>query len=98
MKIIALEIEMPGSTADDFRKYSEAEARKAWELQQQGFIREIYFRADETSAVLVLEAENVDQARQILNELPLVNHGLIRFELIPLRAYSGFQRLFKEKF
>lgn len=96
MKILALEIEIAGKTAAYFQVYSEAEARKAWELQQQGFIREIYFRADQKSAVLILEAETIEQAQQIINELPLVKHGLIRFELIPLRAYPGFERLFKD--
>ena len=95
MKILALETEAKGTTSEDFQPHLEPEARKVWELQQQGFIREIYFRADETSAVLVLEAENIEHARQILNELPLVKHRLICFELIPLRAYPGFQRLFK---
>lgn len=96
MKILALEIEIPGKTAEEFQKHSEAEAKKAWQLQQQDFIREIYFRADETLAVLVLEADNIEQAQHRLNELPLVHHGLIRFELIPLRAYPGFERLFKD--
>ena len=96
MKILALEIEIPGSTSDDFRKYSEAEAKKAWELQQEGFIREIYFRADENSAVLVLEADGLEDAQIRLTELPLVKHELTRFELIPLRAYPGFERLFKK--
>jgi len=30
-----------------------------------------------------------------LNTLPLVKEGLITFELIPLKAYPGFERLFE---
>ena len=95
MKIIALEIEKPEATANNFKIHAEAEARKAWELQQNGFIREIYFRADENSAVLVLEAESLEIADEQLHQLPLVKHGLIEFELIPLKAYPGFARLLK---
>jgi len=31
----------------------------------------------------------------MLSSLPLVEQGLIRFELIPLVAYPGFARLFE---
>ena len=33
-------------------------------------------------------------ARQILAQLPLVQAGLIEFEIIPLVPYDGFERLF----
>ncbi|WP_159522389.1 muconolactone Delta-isomerase family protein [Sunxiuqinia indica] len=95
MKIIALEKELPHAKTTDFTKYAKEEARKAWEFQQDGFIREIYFRADENSAVLILEANSVDQANQKLQQLPLVKNKLIEFELIPLKAYPGFARLFQ---
>lgn len=46
--------------------------------------------------MLVLECADVQAAREALGTLPLVQHGLIEFELIPLRAYPGFARLFAE--
>lgn len=95
MKILALERELPGASSEGFQRFAQDEARKAWELHQAGSIRELYFRADESSAVLVLECESVDEASKLLNELPFVREGLITFELIPLRAYPGFARLFK---
>ena len=42
----------------------------------------------------MLECESLDAAQQALATLPLVQNGLIRFELIPLRPYPGFARLF----
>lgn len=94
MKILALEHECPGARQDDFQRYARAEAARAWELHQQGILRELYFRADRPEAVLVLECPNVEAARQILETLPLVQNQLIDFELIPLVAYPGFSRLF----
>jgi muconolactone delta-isomerase len=94
MKILAIEIEMPGVKDSDYTPYLEAEARKAWELHQQGLIREMYF-TDEQYAVLVLEAVDKAHAREILDELPLVQQKLIDFELMALTAYPGFARLFK---
>ena len=67
-----------------------------WRLQQEDVIREIYFRADQSCAVLMLECDDLEQARRRLSELPLVAAGLIQFELIPLRPYPGFARLFAD--
>ena len=94
MKILALEHELPGATADQFQQHANDEARKVWEYHQTGVIRELYFRADRNDAVLVLECESVIEAQEILATLPLVKAGLISFEIIPLKAYSGFERLF----
>ena len=96
MKILALEQELPGATAENFQIQTKAEARKAWELHQAGIIRELYFRADRNEAVLVLECASSEEAQGILAELPFVREGLIAFELIPLKAYPGFERLFSK--
>lgn len=94
MKILALEHELPGATREQYQQYAVLEARKAWELHQAGMIRELYFRTDRNEAVLVLECATIYDAEAILATLPLVRAGLIKFELIPLKAYSGFERLF----
>ncbi len=94
MKIIAIERELPGITAGQFSSHLPAEAAKVWDLYQTGLVREIYFRQDQSTAVLVLECDGVDEARAALNELPLVQAGLITFDLIPLKPYPGFARLF----
>ncbi|MEW5960835.1 MAG: superoxide dismutase [Chloroflexota bacterium] len=96
MKILALEQELPGVTAADFQPHLQAEAARVWELYQAGAIRELYFRQDRSEAVLILECAGVDEANDMLNTLPLVQAGLIRFELIPLKPYPGFARLFSE--
>ncbi len=94
MKFLALENELPNATMERFQEYAVVEARKVWALVQAGVIRETYFRVDRSEAVLVLECQNVDEAREALSTLPFVQNKLITFELIPLKAYSGFERLF----
>ena len=96
LKILAIEQEVPSTTAADFAPLLQAEAARAWELHQAGIIRELYFRADRPEAILILECADVAEAGQVLQTLPLVAAGLIRFEVIPLRAYPGFARLFAE--
>lgn len=98
MKILAIEKEIPGFTGEAFKLHLKAEAARAWELYQAGILREMYFRQDRTEAVLVLECKDSEEARGILNTLPLVQAGLITFELIPLIPYPGFARLFAEDF
>jgi len=94
MKILAIEKEMPGVANSDYKPWLESEALKAWELYQKGYIRELYF-TDDHCAVLVLEARDKAHAREIIDQLPLVQQELIDFDLLSLNAYPGFARLFK---
>lgn len=96
MKILALEHELPTATAERFQQFARAEARQVWELNQAGVIRELYFRADKSEVVLMLECDTVGEAQEVLSTLPFVKEMLIGFELIPLKAYPGFARLFEE--
>jgi hypothetical protein len=98
MKILALETEVPGITDDRFTpELLQKEAALVWKLHQAGIIRELYLRNDRQEAVLVLECEDIEKARIVLATLPLVKEGLISFDLIPLKAYPGFARLFEKE-
>lgn len=94
MKILAMEKEIKGIQPEKFAPHLKDEAAHLWELYQGGIVREIYFREDRSEAVLILECASRDEAQQVLNRLPLVQAGLICFEVIPLVAYPGFVRLF----
>ncbi|HVN47362.1 MAG TPA: muconolactone Delta-isomerase family protein [Bacteroidota bacterium] len=97
MKLLALEKDVPGVADNAFTdELLKQEAARAWKLQQAGVLRELYFRADREAAVLVLECANIEEARTILSTLPLVKNGFIEFDVIPLKAYPGFARLFEE--
>jgi len=97
MKILALEKESPGTTPEQFAPHLKAEAARVWELYQSGQLREMYFRQDRSEAVLILECADVEEAHQVLGTLPLVQAGLIGFEVIPLVPYPGIERLFAER-
>jgi len=96
MKLLAMEFETAGVNPEQFAPHLKAEARRVWELYQSGSIRELYFRADRSDAVLILECKDVREAKEMLDSLPLVQAGLISFEIIPLIPYPGFARLFGE--
>jgi hypothetical protein len=97
VKILAIEHEQPGVTAGQFQAYRQDEALIAWRLYQEEVIRELYFRADQNTAILVLECEDIAEAESVLATLPLVRAGLIAFELLPLKPYPGFSRLFADE-
>ena len=95
MRILA--IERPADKADPAQftpDMAVEEARRAWDLHQAGVIRDLYFHADESMAVLMLECADIAEAEAALASLPMVAAGLIEFEILPLRAYPGFARLF----
>lgn len=94
MKFLALEREIAANPDSAFQPLLKAEAVRVWELYQSGLLRELYFRSDQHTAVLVLECVDEVAARETLNTLPLVKAGLIEFDIIPLAPYSGFARLF----
>jgi hypothetical protein len=96
MKILALEHESESMKSEQFTPHLKAEAERVWELVQNGVIRETYFCADRSEAVLMLECRDVEEAREVLMSLPLAKAGLITFEVIPLIPYTGFARLFQE--
>lgn len=97
MKILAMEKEAQGVTEQDFTPHLRREAARVWQLYQAGVLRELYFRADQATAVLVLECTSVEEADRVLSTLPLVGEGLIAFDIIPLVPYPGFSRLFDEE-
>jgi len=95
MQFLAMEIAVEGVGEAQFTPgIGAAEARRVWDLNQAGTVRELYFRADSTAAVLVLECLDIAEAGTALASLPMVAAGLIRFEIVPLRLYPGFARLF----
>lgn len=95
MKIIAIEKELPDIPAVAFTdELKISEAARILELFQSGELREIYFRQDRSEAVLIFECGAIEECKKLLASLPLVCHGLIDFEIIPLIPYPGFARLF----
>lgn len=97
MKILAIEKELATKTNVTDNALMEREARRAWELAQSGVFREIYFMGDRPLAVIVLEADSLEAAKKALDSLPLVQEKIIDFDIIPLKAYPGFARLFKDR-
>ncbi len=93
MKILAISKELQAVDWDSLKDILKEEALTLHDLYLAGQVREFYF-TDEGDAVIILECGSTEEARRILQKLPLVNHGLIGFEMKELHPYTGFSRLF----
>jgi hypothetical protein len=95
MKIFAYDRWKPDATLEQIIPLLKEEARQAWELYTKDIVRESYLRQDHPGALLVLECESVDEARRVLDELPMTKAGLVEYEFIPVGAFTPWQNLFE---
>ena len=96
MKILAIEKVVANITEEQIKPHLKEEAKCVWELHKNEILREIYFTTTDNRAVLILECTDELSASSYLETLPLVKEKLIQFEILPLKCYSGFERLFEK--
>ena len=73
-----------GVTREEIMKIIPAEVRATVELYFSGTIRQWYSRSDGRGVVLFLDVQTVDEARAILDTLPLSKEALMDHEYIPV--------------
>ncbi len=59
-----------------------------------GILRSIHYINGPVGAVLMLEAADEQEAEKHLKHLPMVKHGLLSAEILPLTPFTGFAALF----
>lgn len=89
MKVIAIASRSESHAPEDFTPHLEAEATQALKLFAGEQFREIYSRTDGKGAIIVLEANDEDHARDILGTLPLAKLGMLNFEIYGTKPYRG---------
>jgi hypothetical protein len=71
-------------TGKDIRPHIPAEQEAVAKLRQEGFIGDVYLKADRTGPVLILKDTDRADAKQRLADLPFVQEHLVAFDLIEL--------------
>jgi len=94
MKILALEKEIEGTKWENTEELLEQEAQHVFQMYLSDCLREIYFTQDK-NAVLIMETKDSIEAKRLLDALPLVKSGKIRFEIMELKPYTGYERIIK---
>lgn len=92
MQVLAIVRRRTDAYSDEqFAPMLEPEAQAIRTLYAQGAVRAIWSREDALGAVVLLEAESLDRARQIIAMLPLVESDMAEVQmLIPMKGYRGF--------
>ena len=94
MKILAIENEIEGVAWDNSADLLKDEAQHIYNLYLSDSLREIYF-TENKNAILVMETDDKKAAIKLLDTLPLVKSGKIKFEVMELRPYTGYERIMK---
>jgi len=94
MKILAMETDMEGVNWDDSEVLLKDEAQHVYQLYLSGSLREIYF-TENKNAVLVMETKDKEAAIKLLDALPLVKSRKIKFDVMELRPYTGYERIMR---
>ncbi len=93
MKILALARGVQNTSPVAFTpELIKAEVSEVLRLYQTDFVREVYVRLGTPAAVLIVESDSAESARASLGVLPMVEKGLLDFEMIPLAPFPGFYR------
>lgn len=74
---------------DEIAKLLEPEAKMALGMVADDFVREIYSRKDGQGAIVVVEADGLEDAQARLGKLPLVEANLLTLEYYPVGAYRA---------
>lgn len=74
---------------EEFAPHLDAEAKMALTMVAEDVVREIYGREDGKGAVLVFEEDSVEAVETHMQRLPLVQAGLLTFDIIPVVPYRG---------
>jgi hypothetical protein len=94
MKILAIIDVAPGAPIETIRAGLVNELKESWDIYMSGVLREAYATAEPSRVVFVLEANDISHAQEHLRRLPLVAAGHFGLELMELRPFVNWSRLF----
>lgn len=97
MKILAIDKVMPDATPDKVKETFMDEVNYTVKMYLADVVREMYFRQDRSGTILMLEAPSLEDARSLINKMPMVQEGLIDYELIPVGPFVPLALLLDEE-
>ena len=85
MQILAISKLKEGVTLDKIGQHGADEVKHTLEAYLDGKIRNFWFQVNRPGVVFILESTDENEARRVMEELPLVVAGLMDVDLIPLQ-------------
>jgi hypothetical protein len=96
MQVLVIARIKAGIPVEQVLPFVSAEAARAWEFYASEQIRQMYYIADMSGAVMLWEGETVEWVAQAVNKLPMVQEGILTCEILPLKPYTGYASLFAQ--
>ena len=94
MQFLAILKVKPETPREKLGPLMKPEASHAWEMINSGVLRSIHYIKGPVGAVLMLEAVDEEEAGRHVNQLPMVDQGLLSVEILPLTPFTGFATRF----
>jgi hypothetical protein len=92
-EVIAMASAKPGVAVPDVMKLVPEEVREVAQLYMDGKIEQWYTRSDGKGQIFILRCKSVDEAKAVLQDLPLVKAGYAAVEYIPVSPYTSVRIL-----
>ena len=96
-KVLAVGHLVGAPNADAMRQTMPSEVRDTVNLYLAGKLDQWFVRKDTNGVVFLLNAGSVDEAKEMLSKLPLVESKRMEFELIPLGPLTPLRFLMQDK-
>ncbi|TDX08273.1 hypothetical protein EV647_0546 [Kribbella sp. VKM Ac-2566] len=94
MKFLAVVSPRAGVGLAELAPLRRAEADYVWSHYVTGVVREFYHRTDKLGAVLILEIDDAQTGHRVLDGLPMLQAGLLTYELLSLAPFTLIADLF----
>jgi hypothetical protein len=97
MQVLVIARVKPGILVEQVLPFVAPEAGQAWEFYASEQIRQMYYIADMSGAVMLWEGESVASVTEEVHKLPMAKGNILDFDILPLKPYTGFAALFAQK-
>lgn len=96
MQVLVIARVKPGIPMEQVLPFVSPEAVQAWEFYAAEQIRQMYYIADMSGAVMLWEGESVESVTKEAQKLPMYEAGVLDLEILPLKPYTGYASLFAQ--
>lgn len=97
MQVLVIARVKSGIPVEQVLPFVRGEAAQAWEFYASEQIRQMYYIADMSGAIMIWEGESVESVTQEVQKLPMVKEGILACEILPLKPYTGYESLFAQQ-
>ncbi|MGL4621551.1 MAG: hypothetical protein ACRC06_15135 [Waterburya sp.] len=96
MQVLVIARVKPETPMEKVLPFVSLEASQAWEFYASEQIRQMYYIADMSGAVMLWEGESVESVTKEAQKLPMYEAGILDFDILPLKPYTAYASLFTQ--